>query len=281
MKAGERGVALITVLLVLALALLLVGGLLRGHRLLLQSAAQQVHQVQMRQWALSGEALGRQLLAREVAYSGAPVHLGQPWAQSGLHLEVEGGEVQVAIEDLAGRLNLAALLIPGRPDAEVARRWARLLDLQQLPAVSPGELLAVDLFDFSRARLLPGFSQQQLRALEPQVAVLSPRALLNLNTASAPVLASLGIPLSTAQQLVARRPAEGYGAVEAFLQEPLLARLDLTSHGLAVNSNWFRVTVLVTLGDRQLRWVSDLTLGSDQRHMRVLRRQVSSSEYSS
>jgi len=281
MKAVQRGVALITVLLVLSLALLLVGGLLRGHRLLLQTTAQQVHQVQMRQWALSGEALARHLLAREAAHSRQPVHLGQPWARRDLRLEVEGGEVQVAIEDLGGRFNLGALLVSGRPDAEAARRWGRLLELQRLPAVGTTDLLAVDLFDFSRARLLPGFGKQQLLMLEPYVAVLPHSALLNLNTASAPVLASLGIPLHTAQQLVARRPAEGYEGVDGFLQDPLLARLDLTRHRLALNSDWFRVTVRVTLGDRQLHWVSDLALDADQRRMRVVRRRVTTSEYAS
>lgn len=42
----QRGVALISVLLVLSLALLLVGGMLRSHRLLLHSSAQQLQQVQ-------------------------------------------------------------------------------------------------------------------------------------------------------------------------------------------------------------------------------------------
>lgn len=281
MKAAQRGVALITVLLVLSLALLLVGGLLRGHRLLLQSAAQQVHQVQMRQWALSGEALARQLLAREAAHSRQPIHLGQPWAQRDLRLEVEGGEVQIAIKDLGGRFNLGALLVAGRPDGELARRWGRLLELQQLPAAGTAELLAIDLIDFSRTRLLPGFGKQHLLMLEPYVAVLPQRALLNLNTASAPVMASLGIPLHTARQLVVQRPAAGYEGVDRFLQDPLLARLDLTSHRLALNSDWFRVTVRVTLGDRELHWVSDLALDADQRRMRVVRRRVTTSEYSS
>lgn len=274
MKTPERGVALITVLLMMGLALLLIAGLLRGHRLLVQSTAQQVHELQMRQWAFSAEALAQQLLARDQAHLWTRVHLGQPWAQPGSWLETDAGQVQIAIEDLGGRLNLGALTMPGRPDAEMERRWARLLAQQQLPPVTMTDMVAVELSDLSRLRLIPGLSGQHVRQLEPLVALLPSHALLNINTASAPVLASLGIPLSVAQQLVARRPAEGYPSVQDFLQDPLLSRMALSAHGLALHSDWFRVTVHVTLGNRQLRWASDLTLDTDRRRLRVVRRRL-------
>jgi general secretion pathway protein K len=274
MKTPERGVALITVLLMMGLALLLVAGLLRGHRLLVQSTAQQLHELQMRQWAFSAEGLAQQVLARDQSDLWARVHLGQPWAQSGLQLESAGGDVQIAIEDLGGRLNLGALLVPGRPDGEMERRWTRLLVQQQLPPVMTTDMVAAELLDLSRLRLIPGLAGRHIRQLEPLVVLLPSTALLNINTASAPVLASLGIPLSVAQQLVARRPGEGYASVQDFLQDPLLTRLNLSAHGLVLHSDWFRVTVRVTLGSRQLRWVSDLTLDTDRRRLRVVRRRL-------
>ena len=55
MNGHQRGIALISVLLVLSLALLITGGLLRSHHLSLQSSGQQLQQIQLRQLALGGE----------------------------------------------------------------------------------------------------------------------------------------------------------------------------------------------------------------------------------
>lgn len=48
MKTRQQGVALLSVLLVMSLALLLTAGMLRSHQLMVQSSARQVHQVQLR-----------------------------------------------------------------------------------------------------------------------------------------------------------------------------------------------------------------------------------------
>ncbi|WP_341870851.1 hypothetical protein [Pseudomonas lactucae] len=56
MRQRQRGVALLSVLLVMSLALLLTAGMLRSHHLMVQSSARQIHQLQLRQLALSAEA---------------------------------------------------------------------------------------------------------------------------------------------------------------------------------------------------------------------------------
>ena len=48
MNGQQRGMALISVLLVLSLALLITGGLLRSHHLSLQSSGQQLQQIHLR-----------------------------------------------------------------------------------------------------------------------------------------------------------------------------------------------------------------------------------------
>ena len=62
MRKGQQGIALLTVLLVMSLALLVTAGMLRSHRLALHSSAQQLHQLQLRQSAFAGEAWGRERL---------------------------------------------------------------------------------------------------------------------------------------------------------------------------------------------------------------------------
>lgn len=62
MNGQQRGIALISVLLVLSLALLITGGLLRSHHLSLQSSGQQLQQLQLRQLASGGETWALMLL---------------------------------------------------------------------------------------------------------------------------------------------------------------------------------------------------------------------------
>lgn len=275
MRRFQHGVALITLLLIMGLALLLVGGLLRGHRLLTQSTAQQVHQLQMRQWALSGEALARQLLARHQVQPWRAVNLGQAWAGGDLSLEAEEGVgIRLTIEDLGGRFNLGPLRMAGRPDAQVARRWARMTEQLQLPPIEVAELAAGDVFDISRLRHMPAMDGPRLQRLAPWLAVLPRTALLNINTAPAQVLASLGMPVDVARQVVALRPVNGYDSVQAFLDQPLLARLGLSAHGLGLSSDWFRATVQVSVGEQRLRLVSDLAVGRDRRSVQVVQRRL-------
>lgn len=55
MRRNQQGIALITVLLVMSLALLVTAGMLRSHRLALHSSAQQIHQLQLRKLAFAGK----------------------------------------------------------------------------------------------------------------------------------------------------------------------------------------------------------------------------------
>lgn len=57
MNGRQRGIALISVLLVMSLALLITSGLLHSHRLLLQSSGQQLQQMHLRQLGWAGETL--------------------------------------------------------------------------------------------------------------------------------------------------------------------------------------------------------------------------------
>ena len=58
----QQGVALISVLLVMSLALLLTSAMLRNHRLVVKSTAQQLYQVQLRQAGFAAERWALQRL---------------------------------------------------------------------------------------------------------------------------------------------------------------------------------------------------------------------------
>ncbi|MCQ6255880.1 type II secretion system protein GspK [Pseudomonas sp. Q11] len=253
----QRGVALISVLLVLSLALLLVAGLLRSHRLLLHSSAQQLQQVQLRQLGLAGEAWARAVLEDSGITPSGPVDLSQDWARLGPVLEVGGAELHIGIEDLSGRLNLNGLLALGQIDQVTLGRWTRLLVLLDLPPLSLPQVGPVQ--ELSQLRLLPGIDSQTLRRLEPWVVLLPKDARLNINTASQRVLMTLdGMEAGPAKALVNQRRHAPYASVQAFTNDPLLSGAGLNSHGLGVGSRWFRITVSVIHADSRLRLASDI-----------------------
>jgi general secretion pathway protein K len=266
MRAGQRGVALISVLLVMSLALVIIGGMLRSHRTLLQGIGQQLQQMHLRQLAVAGETWGLGLLKAQQNDSDL---IAQPSSA----FAMEDAQIRVEIEDLAGRFNLNALLIQGQVDQVTLNRWARLLALLELPPVQLEQVGA--LRELSQLRLLPGVDAKLLRHLAPWVALLPAEAATNVNTAPALVLRTLdGIESSTAEALVRQRSTAGWPSVQAFTQDPLLSGLGLSSHGLGVDSRWYRITVLVTQGQGHLRLATDVERDPKTRHLNVLQRRV-------
>lgn len=253
----QRGVALISVLLVLSLALLLTGGMLRSHRLLLQSSAQQLQHVQLRQLGLAAEAWAQSVLEGSAITSSGPVDLSQDWARLKPAFEREDAEIHIDIQDLSGRLNLNALLVQGQIDQITLGRWTRLLALLDLPALSLPQVGEVQ--ELSQLRLLPGFDGQTLRRLEPWVVLLPKDAKLNINTAPQLLLMTLyGMEEGPAKALVNQRSHTPYASVQAFTNDPLLSGVGIGSHGLGVSSRWFRITVSVTRAGSRLRLASDI-----------------------
>lgn len=253
----QRGVALISVLLVLSLALLLVGGLLRSHRLLVHSSAQQLQQVQLRQLGLAGEDWARVVLENSGITPSGPVDLSQDWARLGPAVEMDGAELHIGIEDLSGRLNLNGLLALGQIDQVTLGRWTRLLALLDLPPLTLPQVGPVQ--ELSQLRLLPGIDGPTLRRLEPWVVLLPKDARLNINTAAQRVLMTLeGMEAGAAQVWVNQRRQAPYASVQAFTNDPLLSGVGLNGHGLGVGSRWFRITVSVIHADSRLRLASEI-----------------------
>jgi general secretion pathway protein K len=266
MRARQRGVALISVLLVMSLALLIVGGALRSHRLLLQSSGQQLQQMHLRQLAAGGETLALLRLRMQQKNS-------DPIPDHSPGLEIEDARIHVDIEDLAGRFNLNALLNQGQIDQATLNRWARLLSMLQLP---PLQLEQVGVLrELSQLRLLAGVDGERLRRLEPWVALLPTDAALNINTAPALILRTLdGVEPAMAEDLLRQRSKSPWPSVQAFTQDPLLSGLGLSSHGLGISSRWYRITVQVTLGQGGLRLATDVERDPKTRQLKVLQRRL-------
>ncbi|MBF8721129.1 general secretion pathway protein GspK [Pseudomonas guariconensis] len=268
----QKGLALVTVLLIMALLSLLVAGMLRSHQLLLGGVTQQIEATRLLQLAHGAERRVLGQLRQAVVEVVQVTHGGQHWARPQA-FTLGQGRVRTQLEDLSARYNLGALLAPKTPDPILLERWERLCRSLQIEPPVLDSLMGKPLLDITQLRALPEVSAAVMERLRPWVVALPKEARLNINTAPAQVLAALeDLSPDVARRLVAGRPEEGYARVDQFLALPQMEGLGVTSRGLTVNSQWFRLEVQVELGGRRMYLYSDLEIDLNTHQVRVVRR---------
>ena len=291
----QRGVALITVMLVVALVTIICAALLLRQQLAIRSTGNQLLVRQAQYYAEGGELLAKAMLRRDQGAAQVD-HLAEPWANPRLNFPLdEGGELRLRIEDLSGRFNLNSLAAGGEAADQALLRLRRLLQTLQLsPAYAdrlkdwidgdqePSGMAGAEddqylllkpayrtgvgrIAEVSELRLLLGMSEADYRRLAPFVSALPSQVELNINTASAQVLACLGegIPEAALKSAIEGRGRTGYRDPGAFAQQ--LGAYQVSPQGLATNSQYFRVTTEVLLGDRRQVLASYLQRGNDGR----------------
>ncbi|MDB6062863.1 MAG: hypothetical protein JWM78_2966 [Verrucomicrobiaceae bacterium] len=273
----QRGIALITVLLVFALVAVIATEMLQRGQLNLRSVGGLVETRQTYYYALAGEAFARQLLARDIVERNSTTDtLIEPWAQTKDQkpFEIDNGTMQIEIHDLQGRFNLNNVV-----DAEGAKRdvaveqfkllltalqlsvnyaseWADWVDIDQVRSVNGAEdadykgYLTAGHFeaDTSVLRLLHSMQPQDYAKLAPHVTVLpaGTATTININTADAAVLRSI-MPEALATQVVARQQSGGYRDLTEF------QAAGLTTEIADVKSSYFEVVVTVNYLNRWQR----------------------------
>ncbi|BFN26414.1 putative type II secretion system protein K [Pseudomonas sp. SCT] len=141
----QRGVALITVLLVVAIVTVVSAAMVARQQLSIRASSNQLQARQAWHYALGGEALAQAILARDLrtgatgepgasGEAAAVDHLLEPWAQPLPAFEIDQGEILVRIEDLAGRFNLNDLLRDQQPNTAAVEQFRRLLLRLQISA---------------------------------------------------------------------------------------------------------------------------------------------------
>lgn len=135
-RTRQRGVALITVLLVFALATVIATEMLRRSQLGVRSFGNLLTTRQAYYYALGGETFARQLLTKDVL-EGVPGvdNLQESWARTREQpaFEIEHGSMTVAIKDLQGRFDLNSVIDDsGLRDEDGFTRLQRLLTALQL-----------------------------------------------------------------------------------------------------------------------------------------------------
>jgi general secretion pathway protein K len=254
-KDRQRGAAIVTALLIVALATTIVSALFARQSATVRTIENRLAITQAR-WIERAAIDWARVILRQDARSSSTDHLGEPWAVPVADTRVNasvgaGGALDTGatpatlsgqILDMQGRFNLANVVPGGRVDPVEAAALATLLTLVGQPSSLAEPLIARLLaatpvvketagggtgtgagtgvgslntprpsaFPIRRAADLltvPGFDAVAVAALEPLVVMLPRAAPLNINTASAEVIAARtsGMELSQARAFVAAR----------------------------------------------------------------------------
>lgn len=279
-RHADTGVALLTALLVLALASVLAYGLLENAQRALSAASASARGQQARLMARGLEEFALSALNRDALADPGVDHLGEAWAGMLPPLPFDRGYLRARLVDLDGRLNLNALVREdGSPDPTTQQRLERLLVTLELPAqlkftitdwIDPdAQALAGGAEDLDYLRERPawrcpnraltdpaellgvrGLDPESWQRLRPFVSTLPRGALLNLNTAPWQVLASIapGIQADAMERLrpggVPWRSVDDFRAALGGLNLALAPGQEV---GLGVASHFFLATADIEL----------------------------------
>jgi general secretion pathway protein K len=283
-RAKQRGVAVLIAMLVVTVGTIIAVNLMWQGTLDLRRAEAALAADQGLLFVQGAEAWAADILRQDLVDSPESDNLGEQWAIElpPLPVDEQGGTISGRLEDLQARFNLNNLIDSnGREDPLARKQLERLLSLveadpslagavvdwldpdtdQRFPSggedpaysgadppyrtanamiTSPSELMAVQ-----------GFDKETYAKIAPYLAVLPAGTKINVNTASAVVLASLSdnIDVATAESLIEQRNGAEFLDIdqtfEDLVEPDMLTRIDgVTEH--------FLLTATVTLGTNQL-----------------------------
>jgi general secretion pathway protein K len=279
----QRGVAIIMVLLIVALATVLATYLAQQQQLWQRQVESQFDRAQARRLGVAGIDWARAVLADD-ARANTTDNDGEMWALRLPAMPVDNGEVIGVIEDRQGLFNLNNLVRNGQSSAPDIAQFQRLLGLLGLPgdlAVALADWMdsdsdtqypggaedayylslpqpyrsanrqLVELGELSRVR---GFDGPSIERLRPFVSVLPLSLPVNVNFAPAEVLSAM-IPdmnLSNARMMVQQRRGKPYSDVADFKQRLPRSDIEINDMDFSVTSNFFWVTGRARVANSQV-----------------------------
>ena len=268
-----RGVALITAMLVAALAAAVIATLASGQSQWMRTVELRRDQVQAQALVLAGLTWARQVL-QEDASAGPYDHLGETWSIPLPPIPLENGAIEGRVIDAQGLVNLNNLAGDGAISRTEHRRLARLFAQAQLPLTAIDALADwVDsddegrdggseragyaemrparlppnapLLRSSEAALVKGIDAARFAVLAPYVTALPATTTLNVNTAPREVLnaAVNGLDDASLTALLADRTRKMFTTAAEFRARlPAGASIDDLG-AIGVGSDYFLVTV--------------------------------------
>jgi len=299
----HAGVALITALLVVALATITAVAMLNQQQLEIRRTINVLNYDQATLYALGGETWAKRILLRDLQYSKID-SLQELWAIPLPATVVVGGSIQGQIQDLQRYFNLNNVIKEGRVSSEDVAFFERLLiTLDLSPHLSQALIDWIDsdielelpdgaeddiyllrkpayraanrpLQSPSELRLIAGFDQEIYLKLLPYITALPTYTALNINTASTVLLMALIEELSQteAERLVADRDKQPFEEIQDFLQHDSLSGLILQPISLTNSSDHFICTTQAEITHVQLQ-LNSILYRSDQKITVIMRSQ--------
>lgn len=250
--AKQRGMAIISALLIAAVVAVIAGGMLTRQTVFTRSLEAEQLRVQG-QWLLQGGLERSRQLLWAARQKDVLTRLDQPWVR------IQSGVFEGRIDDEQGKFNLRNLVNREQLDAEQLHSFERLCrTLGVDPAVSrrisqrviasyaqkglPAKYpMLRSLDDLSG---LEGLTPEVLQRLQAYISVLPGNTWVNGNTASAEVLSAVvpQLSLSQAHGLVAERD-NGHWFINRgdFVNRLHLPQVAVDSVQVGITSEWFRL----------------------------------------
>jgi len=279
-EENRRGAALITVLFIMALAVMIIVSLVARQEIDIRRTSNFIHADQMELYGDSVLEWGRVLLSADGADK--QDNLSEDWAQGLTRTMLDRAVVSGTITDLQGRFNINNLLAADKDLRHFSReQFSRMLTGCQ---ASPGVMDAIldwldsdqnrrrpsgaeDLFyereypprrSADRALVSPatlsgiaGINASDSRCLQRYICALPEESFVNINTTSPFVLAAADshFTLEDAEEVLAQRPARGFTSVSAFFQMKKVREKHFFDPFLTVKSNYFQGMARVEMED--------------------------------
>lgn len=291
----QRGVAIITALLIVAIATTVSITISTRLQLDVRRTANLVAGDQAYLYSLAAESWSQRIL-KEDRKENEIDHLGENWAIELPPLPVEGGYIQGKLTDLQSCININSLLGNDADIALARTRMERLLnnlgiDKRHVQAVidwldndlqttipdgaedvyymnleRPYRTANAPMQSISELRLVKGFEDPKLYAtVLPHVCAFGINAPININTASAEVLRSLGEDLteSDIEQIIEQRNDTAFNNINEFTGFNDLKKKIARVENLSVNTEYFMLQTESTIGQVRVITYSMIHRSSD------------------
>jgi general secretion pathway protein K len=279
----QRGVAVILVMLIVAMATTLAVYISQQQNLWQRQVETQFDHAQARRLGITGIDWARAVLADDAASSSIDYET-EMWTLRLPSMPVENGEVIGVIEDRQGLFNLNSVVRNGVSSSPDIVKFQRLLTTLNLPVslafaladwidsdsevqasggAEDGYYLSLPhpyltanrpLLELGELTQIKGFDSQTIARLQPFVSVLPVVGAINVNFAPAEVLASIAenMSLSDARMLVQQRHGNPFKDIADFRSRLPNNSIMISDTDISVSSYFFWVTGRASVNNSQV-----------------------------
>ena len=305
----QRGLALVTMLLALALVTTIAATMIENQFLTIRRAENLQLSAQAWEYAIEAE----QWASRKVARDGVKNDydfLGDDWNKLGKAIKVENGAIKVDVVDMQSKFNLNNLLL-GKKDTVWYPAFQRLLIALKLDKslanavadwIDPDEKVSspkgAEDYDYlgeeppyrtanrefvqvGELKKVRGFDSKTFDTLKPYITALPQGTRINVNTCDPLLLRILApgltlLPQADVDNLLSGRGKAGYKNIQDFLKRPEMSgnRNQIAAPLVTVSSDYFSIRSRASSGRMKVGLVSAIQreLGQNKIGIRIMSR---------